>query len=134
MIFFGLRPAVEDCPPILRVLDAEKASCSHTQITNTQFTASECTKIGHFFMKKRPTMAIFWSKVGIFGLSLFLRALVPKKQILGTHRSRKHNLQHSCAPKFAGFHEKKATNGPFLVTYLIFFGFVQAVEGSPPLF
>ena len=45
MIFFGLRQAVEDCPPILRVLDA-------------------------------------------------------KKQIVGTHRSRKHNLQHPYAPKF----------------------------------
>ena len=63
MIFFGLRQAVEDCPPILRVLDT-------------------------------------------------------KKQIVGTHRSRKHNLQHPYAPKYAVFHEKKtATNGPFLVTY-----------------
>ena len=60
MIFFGLRQAVEDCPPILRVLDA-------------------------------------------------------KKQIVGTHRSRKHNLQHLYGPKFAIFHEKTANNGHFLV-------------------
>ena len=79
MILFGLRQAVEDCPPILRVLDA-------------------------------------------------------KKQIAGTHRSRKHNLQHPYAPKFAVFHEKNGHKWPFSRHILIFFGFVQAVEGSPPLF
>ena len=77
MIFFGLRQAVEDCPPILRVLDT-------------------------------------------------------KKHIVGTHRSRKHNLQHPYAPKFAVFHEKKGHKWPFSGHILIFFGFVQAVEGSPP--
>ena len=77
MTFFGRRQAVEDCPPILRVLDT-------------------------------------------------------KKQIVGTHRSRKHNLQHPCAPKFAVFHEKNGHKWPFSGHILIFFGFVQAVEGSPP--
>ena len=67
MIFFGLRQAVEDCPPILRVLDA-------------------------------------------------------KKQIVGTHRSRKHNLQHPCAPKYAIFHEKTANNGHFFGQKLGFLG------------
>ena len=79
MIFFGLRQAVEDCPPILRVLDT-------------------------------------------------------KKQIVGTHRSRKHNLQHPYAPKFAVFHEKNGHKWPFSGHISIFFGFVQAVEGSPPNF
>ena len=79
MIFFGLRQAVEVCPPILRVLDTTE-------------------------------------------------------QIAGTHRSRKHNLQHLYAPKFAVFHEKNGHKWPFSGHILIFFGFVQAVEGSPPLF
>ena len=56
MISFGLGQAVEDCPPILRVLHA-------------------------------------------------------KRKIVGTHRSRKHNLQHPYAPKSAIFHEKTANNG-----------------------
>ena len=32
---------------------------------------------------------------------------VRKKQVLGRHRSRKNNLQHAYAPKFAIFQEKK---------------------------
>ena len=60
MIFLGLRQAVEDPPPILRVLHV-------------------------------------------------------KKQVVVTHRSRKHNLQHPYAPKCAIFHEKTANNGHFLV-------------------
>ena len=79
MIFFGLRQAVEDCPPILRVPDA-------------------------------------------------------KKQIVGTHRSRKHNLKHPYAPKFAVFHEKNGQKWPSSGHILIFFGFVQAVERFPPYF
>ena len=116
MIFFGPRQAAEDCPPILRVLDAKKQiigthrSCKH----NLQHPyAPKCA----IFMKKRPTMAIFWSKVEIFGLSPILRALDAKKQIVGTHRSRKHNLQHPYAPKYAIFHEKTAKNGAFFVKY-----------------
>ena len=77
MIFLGLRQAVEDCPPISRLLDT-------------------------------------------------------KKQIGGTHRSRRHNLQHPYATKFAVFHEKNGHKWPFSGHMLIFFGFVQAVEGSPP--
>ena len=68
MIFFGLRQAVEDCPPILRVLDT-------------------------------------------------------KKQIVRTHRSRKHNLQHLYAPKFAIFHEKNGQQWPFFGQK---FGFFEA--------
>ena len=44
-----------------------------------------------------------------------LRVLDVKKQVVVTHRSRKHNLQHPYAPKFAIFHEKTANNGHFLV-------------------
>ena len=79
IIFFALRQAVEDCPPILRVLDTNK-------------------------------------------------------QIVGTHGTRKHNLQHPYAPKFAVFHEKNGHKWPFSGHILIFFGFVQAVEGFPSLF
>ena len=46
LIFFAFSQAVEDFPPILRVLDAK--GCRHTQIRKTQFTASICTKISHF--------------------------------------------------------------------------------------
>ena len=44
-----------------------------------------------------------------------LRVLEAKKQVVGTHRSGKHNLQHPYAPKFPIFHEKTAKNGRFLV-------------------
>ena len=67
MIFFGLRQAVEDPPPILRVKDVEK-------------------------------------------------------QVVVTHRSRKHNLQHPYAPKFAIFHEETANNPPFFGQKLRFLG------------
>ena len=35
-------------PPYFEGAGCEKASCSHTQVTQTQFTASVCTKISHF--------------------------------------------------------------------------------------
>ena len=76
-------------------------------------------------------MAIFWSKVEIFGLSPILRALDAKKQIVGTQRSRKHNLQHPYAPKYAIFHENRPKMA-FFLSNIDFFGFVQAVEGPPP--
>ena len=63
-----------------------------------------------------------------------LRVLDTKKQIVGTHRSRKHNLQHPYAPKFAVFHEKKRPQMALFWSHIDFFGFVQAVEGSPPYF
>ena len=42
-----------------------------------------------------------------------LRVLDEKKQIVGTQRSRKHNLQHPYAPKFATFHGKNGQKWPF---------------------
>ena len=77
MIFFGLRQAVEDCPPILRVLDA-------------------------------------------------------KKQIVGTHRSRKHNLQHPYAPKFAVFHEKKRPQMALFWSHIDFFWLCTSSGRIPP--
>ena len=55
-----------------------------------------------------------------FGLSPILRALDAKKQIVGTHRSRQHNLQHPCAPKYAIFHE----NRPKMALFLSNIGFL----------
>ena len=59
-------------------------------------------------------MAIFWSKVWIFGIFPIFRALDAKEQIVGTHRSRKHNLQHPYAPKYAIFHENRPKMAVFL--------------------
>ena len=64
----------------------------------------------------------FWSKIEFFGLRQAFedpsppisRVLDAKKQVLGRHRSRKHNLQHAYAPKFAIFMKKTAKNGYFL--------------------
>ena len=84
-----------------------------------------------FFMKKRPTMAIFWSKVEIFGLSPILRALDAKKQIVGTQRSRKHNLQHPYAPKYAIFHENRPKMA-FFCQILIFLALYKQLKDPPP--
>ena len=87
-----------------------------------------------FFMKKRPTMALLWSKVGIFGLSPILRALDAKKQIDGTHRSRKHNLQHPYAPKCAVFTKRNGHKWPFSGHILIFLASYKQLKDPPPLF
>ena len=75
-----------------------------------------------FFMKNRPKMAFFWSKIEVFGFRQavedpppILRVLDPKKQVVEAHRSRKLHLQNPYAPQFAIFHEKMAKNGRFLV-------------------
>ena len=76
-------------------------------------------------------MAIFWSKVVIFGLSPFLRALDAKEEVLGTHRSRKHNLQHPYAPKYAIFHE----NWPKMALFssnIDFLALYKQLKDPPP--
>ena len=78
-------------------------------------------------------MAIFWSKVGIFGLSPILRALDAKKQIVGTHRSRKHNLQHPYAPKYAIFHENRPKMALFL-SNIDFLALYKQLKDPPPIF
>ena len=140
--FLALYKQLKDPPsPYFEGAGCKKASCGHTKITTTHFVASVCTTICHFSWKKWLKMAISWSKNVFFGLKQavedcppILRVLDMKKQIVGTHRSRKHNLQHPYASKFAVFHEKNGHKWPFSGHILIFFGFVQAVEGSPPLF
>ena len=82
-------------------------------------------------MKKRPTMAIFWSKVEIFGLSPILRVLDAKKQIVGTHRSRKHNLQHPYAPKYAIFHENRPKMAVFW-SNIDFLALYKQLKDPPP--
>ena len=98
MIFFGLRQAVEDCPPILRVLDAKK---------------------------QMPKMAVSWSKNKYFGLRQavaepappILRVLDAKKHAVWTHRLPKHNLQHSYAPKSAIFQQNRRKIAIFLSNF-----------------
>ena len=84
-----------------------------------------------FFMKKWPTMAIFWSKVEIFGLSPILGALDAKEQIVGTHRSRKHNLQHLYARKYAIFHENWPKMAVFL-SNIDFLALYKQLKDPPP--
>ena len=86
----------------------------HTDHANTIYSIRMHQNV-LFFMKERPTMAVFWSKVGIFGLPPILRSLDAKKQIVGTHRSRKHNLQHPYEPNFPFF-----MKWPFFCQILIF--------------
>ena len=121
--FLALYKQLKDPPPPhFERAGCKKASCGHTKITKTHFVASVCTTICRFSWKKRLKMAISWSKVWIFGLSPILRVLDVKKQVVVTHRSRKHNLQHPYAPKFAIFHEKTANNGRFFGQKLRFLG------------
>ena len=76
-------------------------------------------------------MAVFWSKVEIFGLSPILRALDAKKQIVGTHRSGKHNLQHLYAPKYAIFHENPPKMALFL-SDIDFLALYKQLKDPPP--
>ena len=57
-----------------------------------------------------------------------------KKQVLGRHRSRKHNLQHAYAPTFIIFHEKKRPRMAVFWSKIEFFGARQAFEDLPPPF
>ena len=86
-----------------------------------------------FFMKKTANNGHFLSKVGIFGLSPILRALDVKKQIVGTHRSRKHNLQHPYTPKYAIFHENRPKMALFL-SNIDFLALYKQLKDPPPLF
>ena len=104
----------------------------HTDHANTIYSIRMHQNLP-FFMKKRPTMAIFWSKVGIFGLFPILRALDAKKQIVGTHRSRKHNLQHPYAPKYAIFHENRPKMAVFL-SNIDFLALYKQLKDPPPYF
>ena len=76
-------------------------------------------------------MAIFWSKVGSFQLSPILSALDAKKQIVGTHRSRKHNLQHPYAPKYAIFHENRPKMAVSL-SNIDFLALYKQLKDPPP--
>ena len=73
----------------------------------------------------------FFMKVGIFGLSSNLRALDAKEQMVGTHRSRKHNLQHPYAPKYAIFHENRPKMAVFL-SNVVFFALYKQLKPPPP--
>ena len=85
--------------------DHKNTFCSIRMHYNLPFLMGKTPKNGHFLASdKRLNTA-----------PLFLRVLDAKKQIVGTHRSRKHNLQHPYAPRSAIFYEKTASNGRFLV-------------------
>ena len=106
--FFGFRQAIENPPPYFEGAGCKKAGTRERQITKTQFTA-------YIFHEKTAKNGRFWSKIEFFGLRQAFedppppisRVLDAKKQVLGRHRSRKHNLQHAYAPTFVIFHEKK---------------------------
>ena len=120
--------------PILRVLDAKKQVLERdrSRKQNLQHT---------FFMKKRPRMAVFGQKMSFSASDKhlktpppILRVLDVKKQVLGRHRSRKHNLQHAYAPTFVIFHEKKRPRMAVFWSKTEFFGARQAFEDPPPPF
>ena len=75
-----------------------------------------------FFMKNRKKWLFSGQKLSSFGLRQAVedpppsiwRVLDTKEQVVEAYMSRKHNLQHVYAPKFAIFHEKTAKNGFFL--------------------
>ena len=85
-----------------------------------------------FFMKKTANNGHFLVKSWDFGLSPILRALDARKQIVGTHRSRKHNLQHPYAPNYAIFHENRPKMA-FLLSNINFLALYKQLK-HPPLF
>ena len=122
--FFGLRQAFEDPPPpISTVLDAKKQVLGRHRSRKHNLQHAYAPTFVIFHEKKRPRMAVFWSKIEFFGARQafedppppILRVLDAKKQVVRAHRRRKHNLQHLYVPKLPIFHEKSAKNGRFLV-------------------
>ena len=120
--------------PILRVLDAKKQVLERDRSRkhNLQHT---------FFMKKRPRMAVFGQKLSFSASDKhlktpppFSRVLDAKEQVLGRHRSRRHNLQHAYAPTFVIFHEKKRPRMAAFWSKIEFCGARQAFEDPPPHF
>ena len=57
-----------------------------------------------------------------------------KKQVVGTQRLQKHNLQHLYAPKFAIFHGKTAKNAHLLVKNGVFWPQTGSCRAPPPNF
>ena len=91
-----------------------------------------------FSMEKRTKTAGFWSKIEFFGFRQavegppsILRVLDAKEQVVGTHRSQTHNLEHPYAPIFAIF-MKKRPKMAILWSEIEFFGCRKAVEDTPP--
>ena len=77
---------------------------------------------GGVLIKNRARFIEFFSqKLSFWPEASSLRVRDVKKQVVWTHTSRKHNLQHPCAPKSAIFHQKSAKNGHFL-SKIVFFG------------
>ena len=56
-----------------------------------------------------------------------------KEQIVGTHRSRKHNLQHPYAPKYAIFHENRPKMAVFLSNTDFLALYKQFQDPPPPI-
>ena len=76
------------------------------------FLIKKTAKNGRFFGQKLIFLA---SAKQLKTPPPILRVLDAKKHVVGRHRSRKHNMQHPYAPKFAMFHAKTAKHGRFLV-------------------
>ena len=93
-----------------------------TDHENTIYSIRMHQKLPFFIKKNGQKWPFFWSKIDFFGFSQaveepppIVRVLDAKKHVVGRHRSRKHNIQHPYAPKFAMFHAKTAKHGRFLV-------------------
>ena len=125
----------ENPPPYFEGAGCKKAGSRERQITKTQF-------IAYIFHEKTAKNGRFWSKIEFFGLRQAFEDPPPpistvldaKKQVLGRHRSRKHNLQHAYAPTFVIFHEKKRPRMAVFWSKIEFFGARQAFEDPPPHF
>ena len=98
MIFFGLRQVVEDCPPILRVLDAKKQIVGTHRLRKHTLQHPYAPKYA-IFHENRPKMAVFLSNIDFLALYKqlkdpppFLRVLDAKKQVVVKQRTRKHIL------------------------------------------
>ena len=66
--FFGLRQAFEDPPPpISRVLDAKEQVLGRHRSRKRNLQHAYAPTFVIFHEKKRPRMAVFWSKIEFFG-------------------------------------------------------------------
>ena len=120
--------------PILRVLDANRQVLERdgSRKHNLQHTFS--------MKKKRPRIAVFGQRLSFLASDKhlkppppILRLLEAKKQLLGRHRARKHNSQHTDAPTFVIFHETKRPRMAVFWSKIDFFGARQAFEDPPPI-
>ena len=116
MIFFRLGQAVDDCPPILRVLDAKRQIVGTDRSRKDNLQHPYAPKYAIFHEKTANNGRCLVNSLDFWALSYFQGAGC-ENQIVGTHRSRKHNLQHPYAPKYAIFRQNRPKKWRFFVKY-----------------